>query len=102
MKWYQTILSFLAGCFCANVIPHFISGILGNPFPSPFANPPGKGLSAPIINILWAYFNILMGYLFIKWGKVSKEKRLSVILFIIGFLLMGINLSLTFSNKLPQ
>jgi len=48
MKWYNYVACFFAGVFLANVVPHFIHGVSGDSFPTPFANPPGKGLSSPI------------------------------------------------------
>jgi hypothetical protein len=32
--------------FLTNAVPHFVSGVMGYPFQSPFANPPGEGLSS--------------------------------------------------------
>jgi len=31
------------GAFLANAIPHFCNGVMGHPFQSPFASPPGQG-----------------------------------------------------------
>ncbi len=58
MKWYHYVAAFFSGAFLANTVPHFIHGVSGDPFPSPFANPPGKGLSSPIVNVLWACLNL--------------------------------------------
>jgi hypothetical protein len=52
MHWYTYVACFLAGCFLVNALPHFIKGITGEPFPTPFATPPGKGLSSPVVNVL--------------------------------------------------
>ncbi len=52
MQWYTYIAYFFAGAFLVNAIPHFVSGVTGRPFPSPFASPPGKGLSSPVVNVL--------------------------------------------------
>ena len=40
MKWYHYVTAFFAGMFLANAVPHFVNGVSGNPFPSPFADPP--------------------------------------------------------------
>ena len=37
LKWYHYVATFFAGVFLANTIPHFVNGISGNLFPSPFA-----------------------------------------------------------------
>jgi len=34
----------------------------GRPFPSPFANPPGKGMSSPLVNVLWGAVNVAVAY----------------------------------------
>ena len=37
------IALFFAGAFLCNAIPHLVAGLQGQPFPSPFAKPPGRG-----------------------------------------------------------
>ncbi len=37
---------FLGGAFLTNAVPHFVSGVTGHPFQSPFAKPHGQGLSS--------------------------------------------------------
>lgn len=59
------VARFLAGVFLANGVPHYVSGILGRPFPSPFASPPGKGNSSPLVNVLWGAANVAAGYLLV-------------------------------------
>lgn len=56
---------FFGGVFLANAIPHFVSGTMGRSFQSPFAKPPGEGLSSSTVNVLWGAFNGLLGYLLI-------------------------------------
>jgi hypothetical protein len=55
------LLLLLAGALVANAIPHLAAGLRGEPFPTPFASPPGKGLSAPVVNALWGSANLLIG-----------------------------------------
>ena len=61
MHWYVYLLNFLAGLFLANGVPHFVQGISGNPFPTPFAKPPGVGDSSPVTNVLWGLGNLAVG-----------------------------------------
>ena len=61
MPWYY-VAYFFGGTFLANAIPHFVSGMMGRPFQTPFAKPPGKGLSSSTVNVLWGAFNIVAGY----------------------------------------
>ena len=99
MKWYNYLAAFFAGAFLANVVPHFIHGVSGDAFPSPFANPPGKGLSSPLVNVLWACFNLLIGYLLLRAGKVSASNKPSLIVMFLGILLMSAQLSIVFMDK---
>ena len=64
-NWICYISYFLGGAFLANAVPHFVSGVMGRAFQSPFAKPPGKGLSSSTVNALWGSFNIVVGYLLI-------------------------------------
>jgi hypothetical protein len=58
MVWYKYIACFFSGMFLANAVPHFVYGICGDRFPTPFAKPPGRGLSSPTVNVLWGLFNL--------------------------------------------
>ena len=65
MNWLHLVSYFFAGVFLANAIPHFVSGTMGRPLQSPFAKPPGKGLSSSTVNVLWGFFNVVVGYLLV-------------------------------------
>jgi hypothetical protein len=99
MKWYHYIAAFFAGTFLTNVVPHFVNGISGNSFPTPFADPPGKGLSSPLINVLWALFNLLIGYLLFKVSRTNAKNKLSLIVFFAGIIFISIMLSIAFMDK---
>jgi hypothetical protein len=47
MRWYFFVSYFFGGAFLVNAIPHFVQGVPGRSFPTPFASPPGKGQSSP-------------------------------------------------------
>ena len=102
MKWYHYIACFFAGFFLTNVVPHFIHGVSGDSFPSPFANPPGKGLSSPMVNVLWALLNLVIGYLLFKAGKVSGSNKPALFIFFIGIVACSILLSIAFIDKVHQ
>jgi len=102
LKWYNYLSCFFAGFVLANVVPHFVQGICGNPFPTPFANPPGKGLSSPLVNVLWGLLNLVIGYWLYRGGKISNQKIVTVILFFLGIALCSITCGLNFAGKLPQ
>jgi hypothetical protein len=63
MEWLHDAGYFLGGAFLANAIPHFVSGMMGRPFQSPFAKPPGQGLSSSTVNVLWGSVNFAVAYL---------------------------------------
>ena len=98
MKWYHYLACFFAGMFLANAVPHFVGGVSGATFPTPFANPPGKGLSSPTVNVLWGMFNLIIGYLLFRAGKISNSNRWTVVMLFAGILVMGIMLSNTFAG----
>ena len=99
MKWYNYIAAFFAGTFLTNVIPHFVNGISGNAFPTPFANPSGKGLSSPLTNVLWALLNLLVGYLLFRASKINSKSKLALLIFFVGMILICIMSSIVFMDK---
>ena len=99
MKWYNYVACFFAGMFLANVVPHYIHGVSGDAFPTPFANPPGKGLSSPTVNVLWALFNLVIGYFLYHAGKISKANKWSMLLFFIGIVTISLMLGINFAEK---
>ena len=56
---------FTTGLLLTNGVPHFVNGISGRRFQSPFASPPGVGESPPLVNVLWGMVNFVVGYLLI-------------------------------------
>lgn len=65
MYWLTLLSYFFGGVFLANAGPHVVSGMMGRPFQSPFAKPPGEGLSSSAVNVLWGFFNLIVGYLLV-------------------------------------
>ena len=99
MKWYHYIAAFFAGVFLANTVPHYVNGISGNPFPSPFADPPGVGNSSPLINVLWGAFNLLIGYSLLRYSKLSVNNKTALWVLFLGIICMGVLLSTTFPQR---
>jgi hypothetical protein len=62
VRWYHYLGYFMGGAFLVNAIPHFVSGVMGHPFQSPFATPPGEGLSPAWVNVLWGSANLIFAY----------------------------------------
>ena len=65
MHWYYFLAYFFGGAFLANSLPHLFNGISGRSFQTPFAKPPGKGLSSSTANVLWGFFNLVIAWLLI-------------------------------------
>ena len=96
---YNYIACFFAGIFSANVVPHFVHGISGDRFPTPFAHPPGKGLSSPTVNVVWALFNLAVGYILFRVGKVSSGNDLALVVFFAGIAAISTMLSSQFAKR---
>ena len=102
MEWYLYVASFFSGIFLANAVPHFVQGVSGNKFPSPFAKPPGKGLSSPTVNVLWGLFNFLIGYLLLGVGQVNFDDVPSLLVFFVGVIAISIISSINFQKKVRE
>jgi hypothetical protein len=89
MNWLHLVSYFFGGLFLANAIPHLVSGMMGRPFQSPFAKPPGKGLSSSTVNALWGFFNVVVGYLLaVRVGDFDLRSTSDVLAFAVGALLI--------------
>jgi len=99
VNWYNYIACFLAGMFLANVVPHFVHGISGDRFPTPFANPPGRGLSSPTVNVLWALFNLAAGTILFRIGQISSGNIVAFAVFFAGIAALSIMASVSFTKK---
>jgi hypothetical protein len=99
VNWYDHIACFFAGMFLANVVPHFVHGISDDRFPTPFASPPGKGLSSPTVNVVWALGNLVVGYILFHVGKVSSGDNSAVIIFFTGIVAISTMSSVRFRTK---
>ena len=98
MHWYNYVACFLAGSFLANVVPHFVHGISGDRFPTPFAKPPGRGLSSPTVNVLWALLNLIVGYSLFGAGAVNTNYATRIV-FLAGIVVISLILSVRFAAK---
>ena len=91
MNWLHYISYFFGGAFLTNAVPHFVSGLMGRPFQSPFATPPGEGLSSSTINVLWGFFNLVIGYLLIcRVGEFDLRSTDHVAALGLGILLLAL------------
>jgi hypothetical protein len=102
MDWYVYLARFFAGAFLANAVPHFVSGVQGRPFPSPFASPPGKGDSSPVVNVIWGAANAAVGYVLLyRVGNFSVMRTREAAIVGIGGFLLALMCAKTFSRPRP-
>lgn len=99
MPWYFGVADFIGGAFLVNAIPHFINGVSGRSFPTPFASPPGKGQSSPLVNVLWGTLNAVVGYFLVyRVGEFHSRSVADVLVLGAGGLLMALMLSRHFGS----
>ncbi len=91
MQWLTLLAYFFGGAFLANAVPHFVSGVMGRPFQSPFARPPGEGLSSSTVNVLWGLLNIAVSYVLVcRVGDFDLRSTADVAAFGLGMLVIGL------------
>jgi hypothetical protein len=99
MPWYFYLLQFLSGAFLANGVPHFVHGVSGAPFQSPFAKPPGVGESSPVVNVVWGFANFAAGVLLLHHFTPKGELAwMGWSLFGLGALALGLQLAMHFGK----
>ena len=82
---------FFGGAFFANFVPHFVSGVLGRKFPTPFASPPFRGLSPPPVNVLYGLGNLAVAYtLLSRVGDFEPRSALHAGAFGLGLAAMSL------------
>ena len=91
MHWLWLVSYFFGGIFAANAVPHFVSGIMGRPFQSPFAKPSGQGLSSSTVNVLWGFLNAVLSYLLVvQVGAFQLRAASHMVSFGLGALLISV------------
>ena len=91
MEWGHYLSYFFGGAFLTNAIPHFVSGVMGRPFQSPFAKPHGEGFSSSTVNVLWGFLNLAVAYvLILRVGNFDLRATDQAVVFGLGILLIGL------------
>ena len=92
MRWYHYVAWFFGGAFLANTLPHLGNGISGHPVQSPFARlPSGEGLSSSTVNVVWGFFNLVVGYLLVcRVGSFDLRNNRHVLALGAGILVIAI------------
>jgi len=91
MLWFHFPTYFLAGALFANFVPHFVSGVLGRRFPTPFASPPFRGLSSSRVNVLYGVCNLALAYTLLwRVGDFEPRNALQASAFGVGLTLWSL------------
>jgi hypothetical protein len=94
MPWHDVAAYFFGGAFLANFVPHFVAGVSGRSFPSPFATPPFRGLSSPAVNVLWGLVNLAVAYvLLVVAGNLELQRVAHVAISAAGFGIASVGLA---------
>jgi len=76
LPWTAYIIHFIAAAFLTNGVPHFVNGVSGRPFRTPFVRLQGAKLSSPVTNVIWGWFNFLVAFLlFTNLGRFISARR---------------------------
>jgi hypothetical protein len=99
MEWTHYLAWFFGGAFLSNAVPHFVSGMMGRPFQSPFAKPPGEGLSSSTVNVLWGFLNLILSYLLLlRVGDFDLRATDHAATLGLGMILMGVLMARRFGR----
>jgi hypothetical protein len=76
MPWPSLLSYVFGGALLANAVPHIVSAMTGRAFQTPFAKPPGEGLSSSTVNLLWGFGNLVAAYLVIRHAGLFDWRSL--------------------------
>jgi hypothetical protein len=91
MNGWHVLSYFFGGLCSANFVPHFVVGIMGSPFQSPFAKPHGQALSSSTVNVLWGLANGFLAYLLVvRVGRFDPRNAGCILPFTLGVVLISL------------
>lgn len=91
MAWLILAAYVLGGAFLANAVPHLVGGMMGKAFQTPFAKPPGQGLSSSTVNVLWGFCNLVVAYLLVcRVGNFAFKDTSNVVALGLGALAIAL------------
>jgi hypothetical protein len=99
MQVLYDVSYFVGGAFLTNAVPHFVSGVCGRAFQSPFAKPPGQGVSSSASNVVWGFLNGIVAYVLIcRVGAFSLRATGDAVALGLGIFLAGFFLARYFGR----
>jgi hypothetical protein len=91
------LLLFLSGLFFANSIPHFVNGISGKEFATPFIHRFFKNIPSPLFNVIWGLANICLAFSIFNFTKnLVFGFNLEFLSIFAGFAFASVGLSIFF------
>ena len=86
---------FFGAAFLVNGIPHFVSGLQGKSFPTPFA----KEGSSSVFNVVWGFINFVIAYLLLfKIVALNIQSPTQMIAVTLGSFLLAVYLAWRFAQ----
>lgn len=78
IAWWHYLVAIPAVAFTVNGLPHYIHGIAGKRFPTPFSGGAGT-LDSPVRNVLWGGGNLIVGgvLLWLIWPGLSDASLIA-------------------------
>lgn len=99
MSWIEGIAWVFGGAFLANSLPHLVAALMGRALQTPFARPPGQGLSSSLVNGLWGFANLVIAWgLLCRVGDFDLDEPVEAAAFGAGFLLIVVVLARRFGR----
>ena len=99
MPWIAYLVHFIAAAFLTNGIPHFVNGVSGRRFRTPFSRMQGEKLGSPVANVLWGWLNFLIAFLlFANIGPLYIGTPGDTIFVAAGVLVTGVILARLFER----
>jgi hypothetical protein len=99
VNWLWLVAYFFGGAFAANAVPHFVAGMMGRAFQTPFAKPPGEGLSSSTVNVVWGFCNGLVAYLLLwRVGVFNARETSHMVALGLGVLLISVSMARHFGR----
>lgn len=85
--------AFFLGLFFFNAIPHLVRGICGKSHMTPF-----RQKSGPLLNVVWAWVNIIIGVLILKGCRLQVWGWGEWVAFGIGGFVISVSLAIFWAN----
>ena len=91
MPWSVYVAHLFGGAFLANALPHLIAGLTATPLPTAFGSPPFRGMSSPVVNVVYALINLALAYvLLVHVGTFDLRSLADAAVCFAGFGLMAL------------